>query len=191
MKSKVVCTFDLQAMLAMALLTGADYDKQGASGVAATSAFPAVRKLLSARHQVCCTPCCRAASWSTEKPRTPQNLESQLTKSGPRTTPCSPSLQPQIPARACVRTAWRHCKMHGNSSGFCRATEALQDARRFFRRLFRRMQCTARCAAFVQAPAVPAGGARGGQCGGAAASRDPGAAGPSAAESLRRLPAVR
>lgn len=39
-------------MLAVALLTGADYDKRGASGVSAASAFPAVRKLLASQRQV-------------------------------------------------------------------------------------------------------------------------------------------
>jgi hypothetical protein len=36
----------VQALLAVALLTGGDYDKKGASGVDALQAFPAVRKLM-------------------------------------------------------------------------------------------------------------------------------------------------
>ncbi len=45
-------------MLAVALLTGADYDKRGASGVSAASAFPAVRKLLASQRQVGRCVCC-------------------------------------------------------------------------------------------------------------------------------------
>lgn len=36
----------VQAFLAVALLTGGDYDTGGASGVDALQAFPAVRKLM-------------------------------------------------------------------------------------------------------------------------------------------------
>ena len=52
----------VQALLAVGLLTGGDYDKKGAAGVDAFQAFPAVRKLMDLTRAMVRTLC--LTSWS-------------------------------------------------------------------------------------------------------------------------------